>query len=64
MVELALEEFEIRLLRLEYWDMIIFSMNMAGTAVTAFIGIKDISFSLGGNNCHVFGKESISNLEA
>ena len=44
--------------------MIIFSMNMAGTAVTAFIGIKDISFSLGGNNCHVFGKESISNLEA
>ena len=44
--------------------MIVNTMNMTGAEVTALIGGKHLTFGFGGNNCHVFNKETGINLEA
>ena len=44
--------------------MIVNTMNMTGNEVNALIGGKHLTFGFGGNNCHVFNKETGINLEA
>ena len=44
--------------------MIISTMNMTSAEVSELIGGKELSFGFGGNNCHVFNKETGINLEA
>ena len=44
--------------------MIVNTMNMTGAEVAALTGGKTLSFGFGGNNCHVFNKETGINLEA
>ena len=44
--------------------MIISTMNMTSAEVSALVGGKDLTFAFGGNNCHVFSKETGINLEA
>ena len=40
------------------------TMNMTGTEVAELKGGKAVQFSFGGNNCHLFSKETQINLEA
>ncbi len=44
--------------------MVISTMNMTGAEVSALTGGKSLNFGFGGNNCHVFSKETGINLEA
>ena len=44
--------------------MIVNTMNMTGAEVAALTGGKALTFAFGGNNCHVFNKETGINLEA
>ena len=44
--------------------MVISTMNMTGAEVAALTGGKVLTFGFGGNNCHVFNKETGINLEA
>ena len=44
--------------------MVVSTMNMTGAEVAALKGGKMVSFNFGGNNCHVFSKETGINLEA
>ena len=44
--------------------MIVNTMNMTGNDVSALIGGKSLTFGFGGNNCHVFNKDTGINLEA
>ena len=44
--------------------MIVNTMNMTGAEVAALTGGKSLTFGFGGNNCHVFNKETGINLEA
>ena len=39
------------------------TMNMTGAEVAELKGGKEVSFAFGGNNCHVFNKETGINLE-
>ncbi len=43
---------------------VVSTMNMTGAEVTALTTGKNITFGFGGNNCHVFSKETGINLEA
>ncbi len=43
---------------------IVNTMDMTGNEVAALSSGKDVKFSFGGNNCHVFNKETGINLEA
>ena len=40
------------------------TMNMTGAEVAALKSGKAVNFSFGGNNCHLFSKETQINLEA
>ena len=44
--------------------MVVSTMNMTGAEVAALTGGKALNFGFGGNNCHVFSKETGINLEA
>ena len=44
--------------------MIVNTMNMTGAEVAALTGGKALTFGFGGNNCHVFSKDTGINLEA
>ena len=44
--------------------MVVSTMNMTGAEVVALTGGKTLCFGFGGNNCHVFSKETGINLEA
>ena len=43
---------------------IVNTMDMTGAEVMALSAGKEVKFSFGGNNCHVFNKETGINLEA
>ena len=43
---------------------VVSTMNMTGAEVAALKGGTKVNFSYGGNNCHVFNKETGTNLEA
>jgi len=44
--------------------MVVNTMDMTGAEVAALKGGKAVAFNFGGNNCHVFNKETGINLEA
>ncbi len=44
--------------------MIVSTMDMTGAEVAALSSGKELTFGFGGNNCHVFSKETGINLEA
>ena len=44
--------------------MVVNTMNMTGAEVSALVGGKALTFGFGGNNCHIFSKETGINLEA
>ena len=44
--------------------MVVSTMNMTGAEVAGMTGGKALTFGFGGNNCHVFSKETGINLEA
>ena len=43
---------------------VVSTMNMTGAEVAALKMGKEVNFAFGGNNCHVFNKETGINLEA
>ncbi len=44
--------------------LVVSTMNMTGAEVAALRTGTAVKFNFGGNNCHIFGKESGNNLEA
>ena len=44
--------------------MVVNTMNMTGADIAEMANGKALKFGFGGNNCHIFGKESGINLEA